>query len=174
MTGYKRHVLTLLGANLVGDAVAQPANQPAPEPLETVWPSLAEPGQVRSLSMDRVYLSRPLIGALKAQGSEIFAKPWPLRNGGRLTKEQLQITLARHEGTCPAGVTVHLTSAGRRAQFPAAICGRCGLQADGTPSARGRTRRRHPQDTLLLALRAARRTAEGRQALRQRAGGEQL
>jgi hypothetical protein len=34
LTGDKRHVLTLLGANLVVDAVAQPTNQPAHEALE--------------------------------------------------------------------------------------------------------------------------------------------
>jgi hypothetical protein len=59
-TGYKRHGRTLLGANLVVDAVAQPANQPEHETLETLWPSLAEHGQGRSLSIDRAYLSSPL------------------------------------------------------------------------------------------------------------------
>jgi hypothetical protein len=167
-TGYKRHVLNLLGANLVVDAVAQPANQPEHETLETLWPSLAEHGQVRSLAIDRAYLSSPLIGALKAQGIEILAKPWPLRNAGRFTKEQFQITLERHEVTCPAGVTVRLTSTGRRAHFPAATCRRCVLQVDCTTSARGRTLNIHPQEALLLELRAARRTAEGRKALRQR------
>ena len=42
-TGYKRHVLNLLGANLVVDAVCQPANQPEHEALETLWPSLCRP-----------------------------------------------------------------------------------------------------------------------------------
>jgi hypothetical protein len=74
-TGDKRHVLNLLGANLVVDAVAQPANQPEHETLETLWPSLVEYGQGRSLSIDRAYLSSPLIGPLKAQGIEIIATP---------------------------------------------------------------------------------------------------
>jgi hypothetical protein len=95
-TGYKRHVLNLLGSKLVVDAVAQPANQAEHDALETLWPALEAHGPVRSLSIDRAYLSSPLIGSLKAQGIDILAKPWPLRNGGRFTKEQFQITLDRH------------------------------------------------------------------------------
>ena len=167
-TGYKRHVLNLLGSKLVVDAVAQPANQPEHEVLETLWPSRAAHGQVQSLSVDRAYLSSPLIGTLKAQGIAIIAKPWPLRNRGRFTKEAFQLTLDRHEVTCPAGVTVSLKGSGRRAQFPADTCGRCTLQADCTTSTRGRTLSIHPQEALLIELRATRRTVEGRKALRQR------
>jgi hypothetical protein len=168
LTGYKRHVLNLLGSKLVVDAVCQPANQPEHAALETLWPACAAHGQVRSLSIDRAYLSSPLMGSLTAQGVEILAKPWPLRNRGRCTKEQFQLNLQRHEVTCPAGGTVRLMGSGRRAQFPAAPCGPCALQADCTPSVRGRTLSVHFQEALLIELRAARRTAEGRKALRQR------
>jgi hypothetical protein len=171
-TGYKRHVLNLLGSQLVVDAVCQPANQPEQEALETLWPSLAAHGQVRSLAIDRAYLSSLLIGSLKAQGVEIIAKPWPLHNRGRFTKEQFQIQLNRHEVTCPAGHTVRLRGAERRAQFPASTCGTCALQADCTTSARGRTLSIHPHEALLIELRQARQTAKGRQALRQRTGVE--
>jgi hypothetical protein len=171
-TGYKRHVLNLLGSTLVVDAVAQPTHQPEHEALETLWPSLAAHGQVQSLSIDRAYLSSPLIGTLKDQGIAIIAKPWPLRNRGRFTKEALQLTLDRHEVTCPAGVTVSLKGSGRRAQFPAETCGRCTLQAACTTSTRGRTLSSHPQEALWIALREARQTEEGRQALRQRTGVE--
>ena len=121
-----------------------------------------------SLSIDRAYLSSPLIGALKAQGLEIIATPWPLRNRGRFTKEQFQIKIAAHEVTCPAGQTVRLRDSGHRVQFPAETCGKCALQAQCTTSARGRTLSMHPHEALLIELRAARRTAEGRRALRQR------
>jgi hypothetical protein len=171
-TGYKRHVLTLLGSKLMVDAVCQPANQPEHAALETLWPALAAHGQARSLSIDRAYLSSPLVGALKAQGVEIIAKPWPLHNRGRFTKEQFQINLDAHEVTCPAGVTMKLRAAGHQVQFPAETCGRCVLQAGCTTSARGRTLSLHAQERLLLELRAARHTAEGRQALRQRTGVE--
>ena len=171
-TGYKRHVLNLLGSNLVVDAVCQPANQPEHEALETLWPSLAAHGQVLSLAIDRAYLSSPLIGPFKAQGVEIIAKPWPLHNRGRFTKEQFQINLNRHEVTCPAGQTIRLRGLGHRAHFPADACGRCALQADCTTSTRGRTLSIHSQERLLMELRAARRTTEGRQALRQRTGVE--
>jgi hypothetical protein len=171
-TGYKRHVLHLLDAKLVVDAVCQPANQPEQEALATLWPSLAAHGQVRSLSIDRAYLSSPLIGALQAQGVATIAKPWPLHNRGRFTKEQFQITLDAHEVTCPAGVTMQLRATGRQVQCPAETCGRCVLQAGCTTAARGRTLSLHAQDRRLLELRAARHTAEGRQALRQRTGVE--
>jgi hypothetical protein len=171
-TGYKRHVLNLLGSTLVVDAVCQPANQPEHEALETLWPALAAYGPVQSLAVDRAYLSSPLIGALKAQGIDIIAKPWPLRNQGRFTKEAFHIRLDRHEVTCPAGVTVPLGSLGRRAQFPADTCGGCTLQMYCTTSTRGRTLSVHPQEALLIELRATRRTAQGRKALRQRTGVE--
>jgi hypothetical protein len=171
-TGYQRHVLTLLGSKLVVDAVCQPANQSEPDALETLWPALAAHGPGQSLSMDRAYRSSPLIGSLKTPGVEIIAKPWPWHNRGRFTKEQFQITLNRHEVTCPAGVTIDLRDSGRRAQFPASTCGRCLWQADCTTSTRGRTLSMHPQAGLLMELRAARRTAEGRRALRQRTAVE--
>jgi hypothetical protein len=167
-TGYKRHVLNLLGSKLVVDAVAQPANQPEHDALEQLWPALEAHGEPVSLSIDRAYLSSPLIGTLQAQGLSMIAKPWPLRNRGRFTKEQFQIKLDRHEVTCPAGVTVRLPGAGRRAHFPAETCGRCVLQSECTPSTHGRTLSIHPQEALLIELRASRRTAEGRMALRQR------
>jgi Transposase DDE domain len=167
-TGDTRHVRNLLGSHLVVDAVAQPAHQPAHAALETLWPSLAVHGQVPSLSIDRASLSSPLIGALQAQGIAMIAQPWPLRHRGRFTKEALQLRLDRHEVTCPAGVTVRLRGAGRRVPFPADTCGRCALQADCPAAARGRTRSMHPQEALLLEWRAMRRTAEGREALRQR------
>jgi transposase len=147
--------------------VAQSANQPEQEALATFWPSLAAQGQGQSLAIDRAYLRSPLIGVRKSQGIEIIAKPWPLRNQGCLTKEAFELRLERHEVTCPAGVTVSLMGAGRRAQFPAAICRRCVLQANCTTSARGRTLSVPPYEALLIELRATRRTAQGRKALRQ-------
>jgi Transposase DDE domain/Transposase domain (DUF772) len=171
-TGYKRHVLSLLGSTLVIDAVAQPANQAEHDALATLWPALEPHGPVLALAMDRAYLSSPLLSSLQAQGVEIVAKPWPLRNEGRFTKEQFQIKLAEREVTCPAAVTVPLAGAGHRAQFPADTCARCALRVHCTTSARGRTLSIHPQEALLIALREARRTAEGRQALRQRTAVE--
>jgi hypothetical protein len=82
---------------------------------------------VRSLSMDRAYRSSPLIGSLTAQGIAMIAQPWPWHNRRRFPKEQFQRTLERHEVPCPAGVTVRLTRAGRRAHFLAALCRRCVL-----------------------------------------------
>jgi hypothetical protein len=67
-------VLTLRGSTLVVDAVAQPANQPEPEVLATLWPSRAAHGQGLSLAMDRADLSSPWRGARKAQGVEIIAR----------------------------------------------------------------------------------------------------
>jgi hypothetical protein len=148
LTGYTRPVLPLLGSKLVVDAVCQPANQSAPAALETRWPALAAHGQGQSLSMDRAYLSSPLIGSLKTPGVEIIAQPWPLPKRGRFTKEQFQSTLNRHEVTCPAGVTRDLRDSGRRAQCPASTCGRCLLQAECTTATRGRTRSIPPQEGL--------------------------
>jgi hypothetical protein len=170
--GYTRHVLNLLDSKLVVEAVCQPANQPEHAALETLWPAFAAYGQVRSLPIDRAYLSSPLLGALKAQGVESIAKPWPLHNRGRFPTAQCQSNLDAHEVTCPAGVTMKLKASGRQVQCSAETCGRCVLQAGCPTSARGRTRSMHAQERLLLELRAARHTAEGRQALRQQTGVE--
>jgi hypothetical protein len=100
----------------VVEAVAQPANPAAHAALETWWPALEPYGPGGALAMARASRSRPLRPALTAPGMALLAKPWPVRTRGRFTKEQCQITLERHEVTCPAGVTVRLTRAGRRAQ----------------------------------------------------------
>ena len=111
-----------------GGAVCQPANQPEHEALETLWPSCAAHGQVCPSPLTG-RISVALYCALKAQGLEIIATPWPLRNRGRFPKEQFQIKIAAHEGTCPAGQTVRRRDSGHRVQFPAETCGKCALQA---------------------------------------------
>jgi hypothetical protein len=99
----------------VVDTVAQPANQAEHDARETLGPALEAHGPLRSLSMDRASLSRPLLGALTAHGLDRLATPWPWRNRGRFPTAPLQITRDRHEGTCPAGGMVRLTGAGRQA-----------------------------------------------------------
>jgi hypothetical protein len=96
-SGYKRHALSLLGSNLVVDALALLANQPEQAALEQLWPALAPHGTPASLFIDRAYLSSTLLGSLTTAGVRIVARPWPLRNGERFTKEQFQIKL----DTCP-------------------------------------------------------------------------
>ena len=173
LTGDQRPGLPLLDAHRVVEAVAQPANQPAPEALEQGWPALEAHGEPVSLAMARAYLRSPWMGPLQAPGLSLLATPWPVRKRGRLTQEPLQLQLERQEVTGPAGGTGRLTGSGRRAQCPAAPGGRCAWQAEGTPSTPGRTRSMPPQAALWSEWRASRRTAEGRMALRQRTGGEQ-
>jgi transposase len=98
----------------------------------------------------------------------VRCKPWPSRNGGRFTKEDFAIRLASGEVECPAGAVVRLTVGASSAHFPAATCNACAQHDSCTTSTRGRAISIHPQEELLIELRTARRTKEGRQELRER------
>ena len=170
--GSPRPVLPLRGSPRGVEAGAPPATHPAHEGLETFWPSLAAQGPVQALSLERASRQSPWRGARRAQGRALIAQPWPWRNRGRCTNDALQSTRARHEVTCPAGVTGRRQGAGRRAPCPAETCGRCLWQAACTPATRGRPLRSQPQEARWREWRATRRPVEGRQALRQRTVGQ--
>jgi DDE family transposase/transposase-like protein DUF772 len=167
-TGYKRHVVKLLGPDLIVEAVARPANEPEHTALATLTMSVAQHGSLTELWMDRGYLASPEIPVLHAGGVAVHAKPWTARNGDRFPKHAFAIRLADGVVECPAGQTAPIRSGRSTVQFAAETCRACPLRQSCTTAANGRSIALHPQEALLQQLRAATHTSNGRTALRRR------
>jgi hypothetical protein len=168
-TGYKRHLLKLIGIDLTLTAEARPANVAEQEALPALTGELVRQGVLKELYLDRGYLGSAYVAELEAKGVRIRCKPWPSRNGGRFTKEQFELQLDQRQVTCPAGVTVPIAPASLTARFPAGTCCRCDKRPQCTDAVdKGRTVSVHPQEALLMKLRRDVRSPKGRAALRQR------
>jgi hypothetical protein len=167
-TGYKRHVVKLLGPDLIVDAVARPANEPEHTVLATLTTEIAQHGPLTELWMDRGYLASPEIPALHAGGVTLHAKPWTARNGDRFPKQAFVIRLAESFVECPAHQTAPIHPGRATVQFAAATCRACTLREACTTAAEGRSITLHPQEALLQQLRAATQTPAGRARLRRR------
>jgi len=166
--GYKRHVAKLIGADVLVGALVLPANTPEHEATSQLLDDARRHGEVCELAIDRGYLGSPEIGLLHAQGITINCKPWPSWNRGRFTKDNFKIDLKTGTVTCPANQSAAISKTGTGAQFDATTCGACELRAKCTSSSTGRSIAIHPLEDLLLQLRAAKKTPEGRAILRER------
>ena len=93
-TGYKRHVIKRVDADLIVGAVVRPANEPEHLALALVEPDLVQHGLLAELQIDRGYLGSARIGPLHAQGVVIRAKGWTSPNGVRFPKQAFTIDLA--------------------------------------------------------------------------------
>jgi IS5 family transposase len=165
--GFKRHVAVQLDTPGIICAVAiTPANQPERAAAAQL---LEQCGPMAELYIDRGYLGDEAIEAQRARGTEVFCKPFPLRNGGRFTKADFEIDIDAGTVRCPQGVRVHARP-GAVAHFPADHCSLCPQREQCTRAApeRGRSLTLHPQEPFLLQLRSRARTPSGRAQLRQR------
>ena len=167
-TGYKRHILKLVGPDIIAGAVVLPANQAEKDAAELLIQDAERQGTVVELFIDRGYLASPVVPKLVEQGGLVHCKPWPARNRGLYTKEDFGIDLESNQVTCPADVVAQISPNGRVARFPAKTCSACSQRAQCTTSKRGRSISIHQQETLLIELRKAKKTPEGRTGLRQR------
>jgi hypothetical protein len=167
-TGYKRHVIKLLDADLIVDAVVRPANHPEHEVVAVLTPAIAAHGSLAELFIDRGYLGSPAIATLHAQGVAIRAKAWSTPNGDRFPKQAFRIELANGRVICPAEQTASISVSATTAHFAAAVCHACALRAACTTARGGRSITIHPQEALLQTLRAAQQHPDGRARLRQR------
>jgi IS5 family transposase len=167
--GYKRHTIKLLGSDITVAAEVLPANHAEQEALAPLTREVEALGQLDELLIDRGYLGSPTVAELRARGVSVRCKPWPSRNAGRFTKEQFDLRLADKRVVCPAGVSAAIAPDSRVARFPAGTCAACELRPRCTPAtSKGRTVSIHPQEALLVTLRADMKTHEGRAALRRR------
>jgi hypothetical protein len=167
-TGYKRHIARAAGAGVIVGAVVLPANQPEHDAVEPLLDDTHRHGSTGELHIDRGYLASPHVEQVRTAGVVVRCKPWPSRNQGRFTKEDFNIDLAQRRVTCPAGIVALIKSDRSEVHFPEQECQRCELRARCTTAKTGRTVGLHPQEHLLLELRAIRKTSEGRRALRER------
>jgi IS5 family transposase len=167
--GYKRHVLTLVDADLIVGAVVRPANEPEHQALALLEPDVVQHGSLAEVQMDRGYLGSPRVAALAAQDVTIRAKAWTSTNGGRFPKQAFTIDLATAQVVCPAQHRVAIPAAATTVHFPPDVCQPCALRLACTTSARGgRSIAMHAQEALLQTLRAQQQRPEGRARLRER------
>jgi Transposase DDE domain len=167
--GFKRHVIKLVDADLIVDAVVCPANEPEHATLARLTPAVTALGPLDELLIDCGYLGSPAIAPLHAAGVNIRAKAWTSTNRGRFPKPAFTLDLAAAQATCPAGQTARFAPGATAIHFPATTCLPCALRARCTTAARGgRSVALHPQEALLQQLRHVQQHPDGRLRLRAR------
>jgi hypothetical protein len=166
--GYKRHLARELDGGMILAATVRPANEPEHLAAEVLRPEVEVHGPVTELHIDRGYLSSAWTHDMFERGERILAKPWPSRNGDRFPKSAFVIDLDRGVVRCPENrvASIHLALA----RFDASTCDVCPSRDRCTRASlgHGRSIAIHPDERMLLHLRACKSTPEGRSALRQR------
>ena len=167
-TGYKRHIVKLVDADLIVDAVARPANEPEHAVVAPLTTAVAPHGTLTALWIDRGYLASAEIPRLHARGVTLHAKPWTARNGDRFPKQAFTLRLTEGLVECPAQQTAPIVPGRATVQFAADTCRACVLRERCTAASTGRSIALHPQEALLQQLRATTHTPDGRAVLRRR------
>jgi hypothetical protein len=147
-----------------------PANQPEHQAVDPLMDEAQKHGDAEAALVDRGFLASERLTKMRSEGKRIICKPWPSRNQGRFTKDDFVIDLKARSLKCPAGKTAQIAEKSLLARFEARTCRACQLRASCTSAQgdRGRTVSIHPQEDLLIELRARRKTKEGRCELRER------
>jgi IS5 family transposase len=165
--GYKRHVLTDLDTELVASVGVTAANVAEAAVASQIEADLEAQGlRLGELHLDRAYLASSLVRD-RDEDLEVFCKAFPVRNGSRFAKTAFALDFDSHLVTCPNSITMPFTPGGK-VQFPASTCQACPLRTQCTTSLRGRSVQIHPDEALLVELRGAQQTPQGRARLRQR------
>jgi transposase len=165
--GYKRHVLCDLDTELVPAVGVTPANVPEAQVADQLTADLqAQDLTLSELGIDRAYLTSSLVTD-RDPDLQVFCKAFPVRNGPRFAKPAFHLDFDQGMLTCPNRVTVAFVPGGK-VQFPAEVCAACPLRAQCTTSIRGRSVQIHPDERLLVELRARQQTPHGRAKLRER------
>jgi hypothetical protein len=175
-TGTKRHVATDLDDDLILAWAVTPANRPEDEAAAPLKADIErqELGPIAELSIDRGYLSSPIVSAIRKAGGTVLCRPWGLAQGEVFSKQDFQLNLRERTITCPGGHT-ETFRLGTVVEFPAVQCDRCPLRAQCTTAAlgRGRTVSRGGDEPFQHRLRQRAATRAGRAQLRQRVEVEQ-
>jgi len=166
--GYKRHIAMANG--FVLGAAVEPANRREHEPTARLLGDARRVGDIGSLYVDRGYLPSPEVAALWREGTNVHSRPWRQENKGFFKKEDFHIDLDAGGVVCPAGSTAKIHKCGN-ARFDEEDCRKCNMKRVCTP-ARRRTLRVHPQEAMLIDLREALASREGRKKYRERAAVE--
>lgn len=172
--GYKRHAARdLEHGGLIRAVAVTPANRPDAEATPAISVDLAhQEATVAEWQVDRAYLASSLVRERDAD-TIIRCKPFPVRNGAQFPKTAFSFDGEQQQLTCPAGIR-RPAAPGQTVHFPAAQCDACALRSQcmrGKPGT-GRSVTLHPEEPLLMELRAAQATPAGRARLRERVGVE--
>lgn len=170
--GYKRHLARDLDSEMILAATVRPANEPEHLAAEVLRPDVEKYGDVSELHIDRGYLASAWTREMFDNGERILAKPWTSRNGDRFPKTLFVIDLDRGVVRCPEKKLATIRS--ETARFDPHDCDVCPSRDRCTSAAlgRGRTINIHPEERMLIQLRALRESADGRKDLRERVGIE--
>lgn len=167
--GYKRHVIITNGF-IVGTAV-EPANRPEHTPTGRLLDCARQHGEIKVALFDRGFLAaNDDIAKLREEGVVIHSRAWRGSTPELFGKEHFQICLSAGVVACPAGNVANITPSGS-ATFREDDCRRCPLKPHCT-SGKKRGLHIHENEALLIELRAAQATAEGRAAYRERVAVE--
>ena len=171
--GYKRHIAKDLDTGILVACAVAPANRPEQEAAAEMNRDIAAAGaRIGELSIDRGYITSPLVEQVRASGGEVLCRPWTHRNGDLFSKDQFAVDLVAMTVTCPAGQTrpIHL---GRPAIFKAGVCAACPQRERCTRAKKkGRTVQIANDEQLQQELRAKAATPAGRERLRERVAVE--
>ena len=166
--GYKRHVAVDLGTRLIVGVALTRGNRPESEAGEPLATELMRQGfTVSCLYIDRGYLDSPAVAEYRRVNIPVECKAPTLRNGTLFTKADFQLDLVTGRVVCPAGQTRPMKP-GMTVKFAAPVCHACPLRARCTESDQGRSLTIHPEEAVLIQLRARQKTPEGRAELRKR------
>jgi hypothetical protein len=170
--GYKRHALRDLDREVVRAVAVTAANVPEAQATDALATDLARQNvTLTALHIDRAYLSSRWVRERPPELA-IFCKAWPVRApGDRFAKTAFHLDWDQHTLRCPNEVVLPFTP-GATVHFPAERCAACPLRAQCTTSAQGRSVAIHPDERLLVELRARQHTASGRAQLRERVAVE--
>ncbi len=169
--GYKRHVLHDLDTGLIRAVGITPANVPEASVTEAIGADLERQGaDLKELHIDRAYLSSHLVRERNDE-LEVYCKAWPVRESKCFHKQAFALDWERQTIRCPAEQEMPFVPGGV-VHFPKEICAGCPLKAQCTTSAKGRSVSIHPDEALLVELRQAQQTPEGRHKLRERVAVE--
>jgi hypothetical protein len=167
--GYKRHVVITNGF-IIGTAI-EPANRPESTPTGRLLDCARQHGDIEAALFDRGYLSaHDDVAALRKAGVAIHSRAWRGSTPELFGKEHFQICLKEGVVACPAGKMANI---GRKGwvTFHESDCGPCALRPHCT-TGKHRSVQLHENEAVLIDLRAAQSTKEGRAAYRQRVAVE--
>lgn len=164
--GYKRHVLHDLDTGLIRAVGITPTNAPEATVTEAISKDLdRQPVSLKELHIDRAYLSSHLVQE-RSGDLEVYCKAWPVRISKRFHKQAFVLDWEKQIIRCPASQEMPFVPGGV-VHFPKETCAQCPLKAQCTTSAKGRSVSIYPDEALLVELRQARQTPEGRHKLRE-------
>lgn len=166
--GYKRHLARDLDSKMILAVTVRPGNEPEHFAAELIRPDVEAHGPIQELHIDRGYLASTWTKDRFEHGERILAKPWTPRNADRFPKTAFVIDLDRGVVRCPEQQLAVIRS--DTARFDSDRCDACPSRDRCTRAAlgHGRTISIHPEERMMLQLRALKSTPDGRKDLRQR------